>query len=520
MKSFRPRLLLFALPLVLAAPTFGAAPERRIEADFTVVKGPNTRVEAFCVGAGRVAELLRAAAVGQLQDVHDNCGFRYLRCHGLFHDELAVYSEDNQVPRYNFQHVDLAYDAILHAGLKPFVELGFMPNELAGNPRTIFWWKASVSTPRDWDRWGDLVRAFVAHVEARYGHEEVKSWFFEVWNEPNLASFFTGTQADYFHLYEVSARAVKSVAADYRVGGPATAGNAWVPELIAFCQGRQVPLDFISTHHYGTRSMLDEAGNKLNTLVPGGTVVADAVAKVRAQIRHSPWPQLPLYFTEWSTSPSSRDPVHDTYFSAAYIVNTLKRAVVNADAMSYWTFTDVFEEAGPAPSPFHGGFGLVNLQGLHKPSYYAYKFLHELGDTELGCADPNATACRGPGSVQILWWDYSQPRQGKEPDNTFFSRPLVPQPVGPAVVVVKHLPAGRYRLQLFGIGDHRNDVLSAFRDQGSPANPTREQVQAMAAESNGAPLRVETVTVATGEEFRWAGELRENDVFLLKLDPI
>ena len=184
----------FLLPLaLLTLPLFAAHSENTnshiIEADFSQAKGPNTHFESLCVGAGRAAELLRKAAVDQLKDVHENCGFQYLRFHGLFHDELNVYSKDQGKPVYNFQHVDMAYDALIDNGMKPFVELSFMPQALSSGTGSVFWWNANTTPPKDLGKWGDLVHAFTAHMEERYGKEELKKWFFEVWNEPNLPFF-------------------------------------------------------------------------------------------------------------------------------------------------------------------------------------------------------------------------------------------------------------------------------------------------------------------------------------------
>lgn len=509
-------LLTLIIQTKAATSTNTEASSRKIQIDYLVTNGTNNHFEAVCVGSGRVGELLRKAAVDQLNDVHTNCGFQYLRCHGLFHDELAVYSENKGKPIYNFQHIDLAYDAVVDAGMKPFVELSFMPSALVSSNRTVFWWKANVCPPKDYDKWGALMREFTLHLEQRYGREEVKKWYFEVWNEPNLGAFFTGTKADYLKLYEVMAKAVKSVCADYQVGGPATAGNAWVPDLINFCQRNQVPLDFISTHTYGTHSVLDEFGKKTQMLVKGDDAISAAVQKVKGQVTESSRPSLPLFYTEWNTSPSSRDPVHDSYISAAYILNALNRSAGFADAMSYWTYTDVFEEAGPAPTPFHGGFGLINLQGLHKPSYFAYKFLHEMGDQKIGCPDSSAMACRDKNGLQLLFWNYTQPEQ-HEPDQILFKRDLPAKPLAPVLVTVSNLPAGKYSLQIFGVGYRRNDVYGDFMDLGSPANPTREQVASLAAKDNGAPTVSEAVEVKADGKFERQFEMRENDVYFVKL---
>lgn len=522
---FLPLLLCIAfvgLITVAGSKNAGAAePDaRQIVADFKKVKGPNNHYEALCVGAGRAGELLRKAAVDHLKDVHENCGFQYLRFHGLFHEDMAVYSEKEGKPVYNFQYVDLAYDSIMDTGMKPFVELGFMPVQLASGTQTVFWWKSNVTPPKDYEKWGSLVRELTAHMEQRYGREEVKQWYFEVWNEPNHSAFFTEKLPEYLHLYDVSATAVKSVCGDYHVGGPATAGNAWVPELIDHCNTNNIPLDFISTHTYGVRGALDEFGTKVLYLQPGDDVISRAVRDVRNNIGKSPMPGLPLIYTEWSASYSSRDPVHDSYLSAAYILNSIKRCAGAAQGMSYWTFTDVFEEMGPPPTPFHGGFGLINLQGLHKPSYYAYKFLHELGDKELECNDASATVCRNEDGIQALVWNYTSPEKQDASNNIYFKRDLPAKPIAPVNLTLKNLPAGKYELEIFTVGYRRNDVYADFLDMGSPDNPTRQQVKMLAEKNNGAPMVRETVQINVGQDFRHTLEMRENDVYLVTLKAL
>src|SRR5690606_38892000 len=114
--------------------------------------------------------------------------------------------------------------------------------------KTIFWWRGNVTPPKDYNKWEGLITNLVQHFTERYGEEEVKSWYFEVWNEPNLDGFWAGTQEEYFKLYQYTAKAVKRVNKEYKVGGPATAGAAWVPEMIDFCAKNNVAIDFVTTH--------------------------------------------------------------------------------------------------------------------------------------------------------------------------------------------------------------------------------------------------------------------------------
>jgi xylan 1,4-beta-xylosidase len=239
---------------------------------------------------------------------------------------------------------------------------------------------------------------------------------------------------------------------------------------------------------------------------------------VRAQIKSSALPNLPLHYTEWSTSYSPRDPVHDAYLSAAYIVSRLKGSEGHAESMSYWTFTDIFEENGPVPSPFHGGFGLINFQGLRKPSFYAYQFLNRLGGEELASGDTDSWVTRGAGGAQVLFWNYTPPRT-EESDQVYFKRDLPAKDLGDVRVSLKGLPPGSYTLSVYRVGYGVNDVYTDYLKLGSPPTLTREQVHALAERNDGRPVATARVEVGASGEFARGLPLRENDVYLLTLLP-
>jgi hypothetical protein len=300
---------------------------RLVSADLRQTNGPLNTMFKFCVGAGRANEGLRADWQRQLAYAHRECGFQYIRMHGLFCDDMGVYREDHSGnPEYNWQYIDELYDFLQSIGMKPFVELGFMPDGLSSGSKTIFWWHGNVTPPKDMKKWADFVYAFVLHVKERYGDTEVRTWYFEVWNEPNLTDgFWTGTQQQYFDLYAATARAIKSVSPDYKVGGPATAGCGWVPEFIHFCDTNHTPVDFIATHTYGVESgYLDETATHGTALSHNPTSIFGEVKWVRQMIADSAFPKLELHFTEWSSSYTPADPFHDSYHSAAYILDKLK----------------------------------------------------------------------------------------------------------------------------------------------------------------------------------------------------
>ncbi|MGA2693568.1 MAG: glycoside hydrolase [Opitutaceae bacterium] len=508
-----------------------------IEADISNTRGAMSRMYNFCVGAGRANEGLRADWQRQLRRVRAECGFRYIRFHGLFCDDMGVYQEDKQGRSvYNWQYIDELFDFLQGIGMKPFVELGFMPSALASGPQTIFWYKANVTPPRDYAKWGAFISAFVRHVTERYGSDEVRSWYFEVWNEPNLTGFWMGTtrgkteaefestaRAEYYKLYVATARAVKSIDARYRVGGPATAGSGWIGETLAFCAENRQPLDFISTHCYATSSgYLDENGSAGTVFSPDRNAITGEVKGVRAKIDRSAFGHAELHYTEWSSSYTPFDPIHDSYHSAAFILDKIRHLGDVPTSMSYWTFTDIFEEAGPRTTPFHGGFGLLNYQDLPKPSFFAYKFLNRLGDTELVCKDPDAFVCRGAtGAVQALFWDFTITHPGPSViDQEFYSKDQPARPKGRAELRLTGLKSGAYRLVVTKVGYRANDVQSAWRDLGSPSQLTRAQAETLRGASSGFPIVEQDVEIGAGGAFSQSFYLRENDVWLVELSPL
>ncbi len=495
---------------------------RIVTADLQATKGALDTMFKFCVGAGRANEGLRADWQRQLAYAHRACGFQYIRMHGLFCDDMGVY-RDYGKPEYNWQYIDQLYDFLQSIGMKPFVELGFMPGGLASGSQTIFWWRGNVTPPRDMQKWANFIHAFLLHLQERYGDAEVRTWYFEVWNEPNLEGFWAGTQQQYFDLYAATARAIKSVSPDYKVGGPATAGCSWISEFIHFCDTNHAPVDFISTHTYGVESgFLDEHGAGGTVLSKNPNSISGDVKRVRQQITDSALPGLELHFTEWSSSYTPADPVHDSYHSAAYILDKLKKSGDASQSMSYWTFTDIFEEPGPRWEAFHGGFGLINYEDINKPSFYAYQFLNRLGPVELKNTDPYSWICTDTsGGLQALIWDFTNTHPGPKVHNQdFYKRDLPSQPKDQVMLTLSHLKQGRYLVETYKVGYRVNDAYDTYRDFGAPEQLTKAQVDEIKSKNSGAPLAACTVKIGRDGNFEQQFDLRENDVVLITLKPI
>jgi xylan 1,4-beta-xylosidase len=512
-----------AAALTVASPA--AAQTRTIAADYSQVRGPHSAVWKMCVGAGRANEGLRADWQEQLALVQKEIGFRYIRMHGLLHDDMGVYREDakgNAI--YNWQYVDKLYDYLLSVGIKPFVELAFMPHDLASGDKTVFWWRGNITPPKSYEKWGALIANLVRHFRERYGDAEVRTWYFEVWNEPDLKNiFWSGDLDDYLKLYTAAAEAVKSVSPEYRVGGPASASpTRFEEELVKYCARTHVPIDFVSTHTYGVREgFFDDTGARGTVLDTSRGAVIDRMKHSRELILSSPLPNLQLHYTEWSSAYTPTDFMHDQYHQASFILDKIKGAQQWVDSLSYWVFTDIFEENGPRATPFHGGFGLLNYQGIRKPAYFAYQFLSRMGSAELADSDASSWVTKSEhGDVQALLWDYSPiaPPQGVN-DQVFYKNELPAKPAGAARLDIANLPAGTWSLAVYRTGYRVNDAYTAYLDLGAPSQLTPAQVDAIQQQAGGAPVERSIVKHAGGT-FTKDLPLHQNDVVLVVLNRL
>ena len=522
--SFMQRLLIVAF-IALAASSIpyvsaqvSPSSSREIVVNVKDARGPVDRFFDLSVGSDYPGTLIRDDSQAQLKLVTDELGFRYIRFHAIFHDVLGTVRVENGKTVYDWTKIDQLYDDLLARHIKPFVELGFTPNALATSQNSIFYWHGNTSHPKP-DGWRDLVDAFVRHLEGRYGKDEVHSWYFEVWNEPNLSGFWEGgDQKAYFELYDLTAKTIRNVDARLRVGGPSTAGAAWVPEFLAHVNQSGAPVDFVTTHTYGVQGgFLDENGKSDTKLDPSPDAIIGDVRHVREQISASAFPALPLYFTEWSTSYTPRDSVHDSYISAPYILTKLKASQGLLQGMSYWTYTDLFEEPGPPNAPFQGGFGLLNPQGIRKPAFFAYKYLHALQGDRLATNDPQAMLSGKDGSVAAVIWTFDQPDQ-KVSNRSFYTKVIPSHPVAPVNLHLTHLAANAsYHLELHRTGFHANDAYTAYIELGSPEELTEAQISHLNELTQDVPETDKVVRSDTGGNVGITFPMNSNDIVLVKL---
>ena len=415
-------------------------------------------------GSGRAILTLRESYRSDLRAVKKVTDLKFVRFHAILHDEIGIYDEDGHgVPRYNFSYVDQVYDGLLENGVRPFVELSFMPRKLASR-KTVqsFSYHPFVSPPRDFSEWDALITHLAAHLVARYGIDEVAQWYFEVWNEPNL-DFWAGVpaQASYWTLYDHTARALKQVDSRLRVGGPSTAQAAWVSAFIRHTSERQVPLDFVSTHVYANDKSKDVFGTHEH--ISRAEMVCRAAKKVHDEVTASARPNIPIIWSEYNASYFNEPKITDSVFMGPWLADTLRRCDGLTEMMSYWTFSDVFEEQGVVRRPFYGGFGLMAAGGIPKPAFNAFKMLHELGEERFATDSEHALVTRRTdGAFVIALWNYVFPGDNASP-----------------ITIALRLPQDARTVRLQRLDESHGDVRGEYIRMGSPQYPTRGQLEAL-----------------------------------------
>jgi xylan 1,4-beta-xylosidase len=450
-------------------------------------------------GSGRAILSLRQSYRDDLRTVKNITDLRAIRFHGIFLDEVGLYDPDamtqnpGQAPEkvkgagiYNFSYVDQIYDGLLAAGVRPFVELSFMPRKMAADPNQTqaFFYKPVVSPPKDYALWDAMITAFAQHLVARYGIDEVAKWDFEVWNEPNL-DFWGGrpNMPTYFELYDHTALALKKVNQRIRVGGPSTAQAAYVADFLKHCKDQNIPVDFASTHVYAN----DTAKDVFHTdeQIPRDTMVYRAVKKVHDEIAASPYPKMPLIFSEYNASYSNEPDVTDTVYMGPWLANNIRQCDGLTEVMSYWSFSDVFEEQGVVRTPFYGGFGLVAADSIPKPALNAFAMLHQLGDRRIKLESESALATRSDdGGIEVALWNYAPPFG----TGASYTPPPTSAGATKNFEVTFAGVASNAGVEVWRLDDDHGNAVKAFDSMGRPAGSlTQDQIKKLRAAGAMAP---------------------------------
>lgn len=423
----------------------------------------------YCVGTGRMGLALQKEYMEQLKYVQEGIGFSHIRGHGLFADDMAIYheyEEDGQTKvEYNFTYLDLVMDNYMEVGLKPFIELGFMPKKLASGEQTIFYWKGNVTPPKDYAMWCDLVVATLSHLMDRYGKAEVVTWPVEIWNEPNLPGFWKDADMqEYFKLFKVTFEAVKKLDSRIKVGGPAICGvkdEYWIDEFMKFIDKEDLAVDFITRHHYTTGehhfdghysyAPLEDPDFRFNNLHSTRTIV-DSYEKYKG---------LPIHITEYNTSYTPNCVIHDTNLNAAYLAHHLTRLGDDNESYSYWTFGDIFEEHGVPFAPFHGGFGMVANNCIPKPTYYTFQFYKRMMGKCIMKDDDIIVVKTEDGSLRGITWNVCEDRENMTDKNLSLEFDLAD---------------GSYCMVQKIVDEETCNPLKVWDDLGQPRSLTKEQV--------------------------------------------
>jgi len=433
----------------------------------------------LCVGTGRMGLALQKEYFEQLKLVQENIGFKWIRGHGLFNEDMAIYQEyktedGSVIPEYNFTYLDLVIDSYLELNIRPFIELGFMPHAIASGEQSVFYWRGNVTPPKDYAQWNKLVAATLQHLIDRYGAEEVTSWPIEVWNEPNLPHFWKDADRnEYFKLFRESIKTVKSVNKKFRVGGPAICGVddiSWLKDFLNFCRDEKLSLDFVTRHLYNITVPERDGRYGYPKISPISRAFAETNRSREIIDSYPEYRDMEMHVTEFNTSYSPRTPIHDTNLNAAYIAYQLAFLGDTSESYSYWTFGDIFEEWGVPFTPFHGGFGLVANGKIFKPTYWAYKFFKDLGNGECIHRSENTIVLRKKdGSYRGIAWNIVAANDSSAEEGGKLTLCFIPEEG-----VFKE---NEYCVITKTVDEDVCNPLKVWHDIGEPANPSPEQIK-------------------------------------------
>ncbi|SDA62834.1 xylan 1,4-beta-xylosidase [Butyrivibrio sp. INlla18] len=475
----------------------------RIKVDSSNRISFNNNVD-YCVGTGRLGLALTEEYLKELEYVQKLIGFSFIRGHGLFSDDVSIYHEyeEDGVTKveYNYTYIDRIFDSFLKLGIRPYLELGFMPEQLASGTQTIFYWKGNTTPPKDYKKWTDMVIALLEHLKGRYG-DEVSSWPIEVWNEPNLPGFwYKADMEEYFKLFKETFLAIKNYDSRFKVGGPAICGvkdKEWIEAFLEFCKKEGLHPDIITRHHY-TVEMPERIGHYDYSKLEDSEMRFANLQSTRDIVdSFDEFKGMPIHLTEFSTSYTPRGVIHDTNLNAAYLARQLSRLGDVNEAYSYWTFGDVFEEQGVPNSLFHGGFGMVAAGNIPKPTFwtfYFYKQLKLFGDTCVYRDDNSVIVKRADEYAGIIW----------NMDEEDISREYEFE-----------VSDGQYKLVTKTVDEDCCNPLKLWHDIGEPAYPTAEETQLIKSAAN--PLVGSDVLEATSSKATAKFDVKKHGVMYFTL---
>lgn len=374
-------------------------------------------------GVGRAKEILMRRLQDELKILQQEVGFRYIKFHGILDDSMMLYNEDNSGnPFLTFTYVDEVIDYLLSVNLKPLIQFSFMPRKLAKNPpKTIFYNSVFISEPNNLEKWSYLITNLTRHFIERYGKDEVRKWLFSFWNVPYKPSVFSfETNETGYDLYKITRSCVKSCDNLLRFGNPSFSSidlnGSDVHNFMEFCRKNNCFPDFYNINCYPVKEITSkeltsvinnpkEAPQK-NTVVlsEDPDYVSQAINSFKAGV--APYPRLPVYITEMSSTSSHRDWLNDTCYRSSYIVKNILENYDSVDSFGNWCLSDTLEELPLDNDIFHGELGLFTTNGIKKPAYYAFTFLNKLYDTLLASGNGYFITTNQSGDFSVILYNY------------------------------------------------------------------------------------------------------------------
>ncbi|MTI60006.1 MAG: helix-turn-helix domain-containing protein [Firmicutes bacterium] len=375
------------------------------------------------INIGSVYTILDSNVQAQIIEMQKDIGFEYLRFEGIFNDEMEVCKlDENGDIYYNWKFVDKVFDFMFELKLKPFVCLSFMPDVLAKTNKKVFHYRANASPPKKIEQWLDLVYSFFIHCINRYGMDSIEKWYFQIWGEFSFYNLhWDGTDEEYFLFYKKTAEEIKKISKSIKIG-PASEnyyyGYRKSRNFLQYCKENNVPIDFYNANIYHNR-ILNEKDldfNKAdffddNTLLnvwfgySDKMHTVDTADETKALLKDF-YPHAEFMVVRWNMSWDVKEYVHDTAFMATYVVDTALKAGKKVEGMGFLSLSDVLYEWPIDEGPFFGGSGLVNTEGIKKPSYYAFWLLSKLGSTVVEQGDYYIVTKKS-SDIQILVYNYS-----------------------------------------------------------------------------------------------------------------
>ena len=453
----------------------------------------NPRFWAASVGTGTASLTLRPDLQTHYKIANRELGMQRVRGHGVLSDDMGIYKGPGS---YDWTNLDIYLNAIVSAGMRPFMELDYMPTALALTG-------SKIDFPKDIDTYKQFIQAVVQHCVDKYGADDVGQWYWEVWNEPDYAGSWNGMNAteslaakmaDYYALYDATVDAATAVLPNILIGGPVSTWSGPIGAFLQHCKSANKRVTFVSSHVYpgvdgnspaNARGLLDDNNARLAQIASGGYTTATVKS----------------FNTEWNSAysgqggnPGDANLSMDNHWNAGFILKGVKLLsdknqgdTPPLDVFSYWVLSDVFDESGgPSGSyilgqggnlPFGRVFGLMTFQGVRKAAFNAFKMLNYLGPRRLMSGggtggdgvDAMATTSANGDELQILVYNFFATLNTTGSDEVTVTVNNLPAALAGQEVFVTH----------FRVDETHSNPYSVWVSQGSPTNPTEDQWRAM-----------------------------------------